>query len=320
MQLRSYETIKNDKDEKVKANFSDPFRLNECHDEAMGMVFNLAVQRLNKGEPPCEFSWFVTGSGGRFEQGPISDQDHGIVYATSNRSNDDYFSELGKEISLGLNIVGYPYCQGNVMSSNPLWCKSLDGWKQQLQAWMKEASWESVRNLQIFYDARTLKGDDFLVRDLKDVFYEYQKQHPSLLKRFMENVKHIKNSVGPLGQLIVEEHGTKEGSINLKYTAFLPYVNAVRLLAIKEGLYETSTIERMNRLARMNGYNPVLRESRKYFMTLLKYRNSLYKAETYDDTHYLSVKELSKEEKKEIKRILKDGKKLHHYVSNLLMR
>ena len=68
-----------------------------------------------------------------------------------------------------------------------LWCKSLDGWKQQLQEWMKEASWESVRNLQIFYDARTIKGDEYLIRDLKDVFYEYQKQHPSLLKRFMEH-------------------------------------------------------------------------------------------------------------------------------------
>lgn len=315
----SYETIKDWKEKMIASHFSDPFRLNEIHDEAMGKVFEIAINRLKLGEPPCEYSWFITGSGGRFEQGPISDQDHGIVYVNSNLEDEHYFAELGKEISHGLNIVGYPYCQGNVMSSNPLWCKSMEKWKQQLFTWMDEATWETVRNLQIFYDARTLQGNEFLVRELKDVFYDYEKAHPTLLKRLMENVMHIKNGIGPLGQIIVEEHGINVGAINLKYTAFLPYVNAIRLLAIKEGIYETSTIDRMNSLVRMNGYRAVLRESRKHFLTLLKYRNSLYKAETYDDTHYLSVKSLSKEEKKEIKRILKDGKRLHQYVSNLIM-
>lgn len=315
----SYASLREWKDENISFHYTDPFRLNEFHDQTMKKVFELALERIEPQQPPCEFSWFSTGSGGRFEQGPISDQDHGLIYEISNEVNDDYFIRLGKELSYGLNEVGYPYCQGNVMSSNPLWCKSLESWKQQLLAWMDEASWETVRNLQIFYDARNLQGNELFVRELKNIIYLYQKEHPSLLKRFMENVMHIKNAVGPLGQFIVEEHGINEGAINLKYTAFLPYVNAVRLLAIKEGIYDTSTLERIEQLVRLNGYGAAMRESKKHFLDLLIYRSSLYQSKTYDDTHFLKVKKLSRVEKKEIKQILKDGKRLHHYVSELIL-
>ncbi|MEQ2525944.1 hypothetical protein EKG37_09075 [Robertmurraya yapensis] len=315
----SYASLREWKDENISFHYSDPFRLNEFHDQTMKKVFELALERIKPQQPPCEFSWFITGSGGRFEQGPISDQDHGLIYEISNEVNDDYFIRLGKELAYGLNEVGYPYCQGNVMSSNPLWCKSLESWKQQLLAWMEEASWETVRNLQIFYDARNLQGNELFVHELKDVIYFYQKEHPSLLKRFMENVMHVKNAVGPLGQFIVEEHGINEGAINLKYTAFLPYVNAVRLLAIKEGIYDTSTLERIEQLVRLNGYGAAMRESKKHFLDLLIYRSSLYQSKTYDDTHFLKVKKLSRVEKKEIKQILKDGKRLHHYVSELIL-
>ncbi|WP_449622936.1 DUF294 nucleotidyltransferase-like domain-containing protein [Robertmurraya sp. Marseille-Q9965] len=318
-EINSYNSLREWKGENISFHYSDPYRLNDFHDQTMKKVFELALDRVEPKQPPCEFSWFITGSGGRFEQGPISDQDHGLIYEKSNEVNDDYFIRLGKELAYGLNQVGYPYCQGNVMSSNSLWCKSLDQWKEQLLVWMGEASWETVRNLQIFYDARNLQGNKSFVGELKEAIYLYQKENPFLLKRFMENVMHVKNGVGPLGQFIVEEHGANEGAINLKYTAFLPYVNAVRLLAIKEGIYETSTLDRIDQLVRINGYGAVLRESKEYFLDLLKYRTSLYQSKTYDDTHFLKVKKLSREEKKEIKQILKDGKKLHHYVSELIL-
>lgn len=315
-----YIEIRDWKSGHIQDYYSESSLLNDFHDKTMSLVFKQAILRLGKGEPPCDFSWFIMGSGGRYEQGPISDQDHGVVYEISSPQNDQYFTELGKELSSGLNIVGYPYCQGNVMSSNHLWCKSLDRWRGQLLNWMEESSWEAIRNLQIFYDARALQGNKSFINELKDVIYHYQKSHPALLKRFMENVMHIKGAIGPFGQFIVEDYGMHGGMINLKYTAFLPYVNAVRLLAIKEGLHETSTIDRINRLVRINGYGPALRESKKHFLVLLKYRNSLYDAKTYDDTHYLNVKKLSREERKEIKKILKDGKRLHQYVSTIILR
>jgi CBS domain-containing protein len=316
--FNSYEGIKQWKDENIFGHISDMKSLNEFHDKVLNSVFTLSVKRLDKGTPPCKYSWFITGSGGRFEQGLISDQDHGIIFETHTDENAAYFSALGSELSYGLNAVGYPYCQGNVMSSNPIWCKSVNDWKNQLLAWMKASSWESIRYLQIFYDARTLKGKESFVPILKSFIYDYQKEHPYLLKRLMENILHIKNAIGPLGQLLVEEHGDHQGSIDLKYSAFLPYVNAVRLLAIKEGVQETSTLKRMSHLMRFSGYGTELEEYKKNFELLLKYRLFLFDVESYKETHFLSIKSLSKEEKKIIKKVLKDGKKLHQFVCGII--
>src|SRR4051812_35136934 len=155
----------------------DTCSLNEFHDVVMRKVLKLAIIRLNKGTPPCRYCWFITGSGGRFEQGLISDQDHGIVFEISSGENEYYFLELGKEITYGLEIVGYPYCQGNIMGSNPLWCKSIEGWRKQLLLWMEERSLGSIRNLQIFYDARCLTGAGDYVKLLKSFIYDFHKKH-----------------------------------------------------------------------------------------------------------------------------------------------
>ncbi len=316
--METYETIKEWKDATILSFLTNNVSLNTFHDQVMLEVLKVAKGNMTCKIPPCNFAWFITGSGGRFEQGLISDQDHGIIYEKSSFDNDLYFKELGEEISRGLDVVGYPFCNGNIMSSNPVWCKSILDWENQLNKWMGEESWESIRHLQIFYDARVLYGNQQYIQQLKTVIYHYQNDHPSLLRRFMENVKHHKNAIGPMGQILVEQHGIYQGYLNLKYTAFLPYVNSIRLLAIKEGLCETSTLERIKGLLKKEGYGELLKYSSENFISLMNYRLSLFNVREYDDTHYLNVKNLSKEQRKEIKQILKYGKKLHDAVIELV--
>ena len=316
--METYESIKEWKDAHIFSFQANNVSLNNFHDRVMLKVLDIAKEKTKQKQPPCNFVWFITGSGGRFEQGLISDQDHGIVYEESTPENDLYFKELGEEISNGLDIVGYPYCNGNIMSSNPVWCKSFKEWEIQLNQWMEEKSWESIRYLQIFYDARALYGNEDYINQLKTTIYLHQKVHPNLLRRFMENVKLLKNALGPMGQILVEQHGVYQGHINLKYAAFLPYVNSIRLLSVKEGLIETSTLERIDVLQEKKEYEALLKNSNENFKLLMNYRLSLFQVKEYDDTHYLNVKNLTKEQRKEIKRILKYGKKLHDVVIELV--
>lgn len=318
--FESYESIRKWKQEHISQFLSDTQILNEFHDSLMKEVFQLAVMRLNMGEPPCEYCFFLTGSGGRFEQGLISDQDHGLVFAQHNKENEEFFLALGKEIADGLDIIGYPYCKGNVMSSNPLWCKALAEWKAQLWTWMEDGQLDSIRNLQIFYDARCLVGDRTFVDELKSFIFAYQKNHPHLIKRLMDSVMHIKRATNPLGQLVVIESGKHIGTIDLKYSAFIPYVNAIRLLSIKAEVTATSTLERINALTDMKLIDCDWHVIRNHFTTLLNLRLSLAKVNSYEDTHYLSIRHLTKLEKKEILRILKDGKKLHQSVVKLIKK
>lgn len=317
--METYESIKRWKDQNIASYMNTNQSLNDFHDQVMRKVLDVAMKKLSKYNIPCEFTWFITGSGGRLEQGIISDQDHGIIYAKSDKESDAYFLALGKEISVGLNIVGYPYCKGNIMSSNPVWCKSFSQWERQLFNWMSDESWESIRYLQIFYDARGLYGNTNYIHELKYSIYEYQIEHPSLLHRIVANIKHVKNAIGPLGQIIVEQYGEFQGCIHLKYAAFIPYVNSIRLLAIKEGILAYSTLERIEVLKKMEFYRNVLKGCESNFSNLLNYRMTFLNSASYDDTHYLKVRTLTNVQKKEIKRILKDGKSLHDQVIELVL-
>jgi CBS domain-containing protein len=317
----SYDSIKKWKDEHIHQFALDTKGLNDFHDEMMRSASKLALFHLEKefGLPPCKYSWFVMGSGGRIEQGIISDQDHGLIYEDHTEKASHYFKKLGEELSKGLYQLGYPYCEGKIMSSNSMWCKSIVDWKSQLFNWMEDKSWESIRYLQIFYDSRNIVGESEFVNELKQGIFQYQKNNHKLLQRFMDNIQHIKHSVGPLGQLYVEPSGKYEGCIDLKKAAFLPYVNAIRLLAIKEGIEETSTLERFDCLCENEAYREELLYYKRNFEKLLKYRYFLFEnADSYDDVHYLNIKNLSKVEKREIKNILRDGKKLHQYVQRMM--
>jgi CBS domain-containing protein len=178
-----------------------------------------------------------------------------------------------------------------------------------------EESLDSIRCLLIFYDARALVGNTDYIDQLKQGVLNHHDHTPMLLERFLDNIRHIKKSVGVFGQLYVQQNGRHEGSIDLKHSAFLPYVNAIRLLAIKEGILESSTLARFNRLREQKQYDKELKNFQDNFQLLLQYRlSSFHKSDTYEDTHFLSIRNMRNSDKGTIKQILKDGEKLHHFV------
>ncbi|WP_281202698.1 DUF294 nucleotidyltransferase-like domain-containing protein [Cytobacillus kochii] len=316
--FETYEAIRDWRDYELTVKKFNQVQLNNFHDEVMRATFHYAVRRLGE-KPPSGFAWFITGSGGREEQGYISDQDHGIIYEEKGTTLQRYFHQLGKELAHGLNIVGYPYCDGNIMSSNPLWCKSQPEWFEQLQSWLDEKSWATMRHLQIFFDARVLVGESEYINHLKKSVHEAVQKNPHSLKRLLDNIQHIKTSIGPLGQILTENHGSHKGEINIKYAAFLPFVNGIRLLSIKEGIVESSTLSRLERLMCKEPYKHVLLPYHHDFQQLLKLRHSLLThMSTYEDGHYLNVRNMNRKEKSKIKVILKNGRRLHQYVEDVI--
>ncbi|URM31985.1 DUF294 nucleotidyltransferase-like domain-containing protein [Cytobacillus firmus] len=319
--FNSYQSLKKWKDEQILRYRSDPSALNDFHDSIMKEVFRIALERIKiERASSWKFAWFTMGSSGRREQGFLSDQDHGLVFEPGADEAEVYFLELGEEISKGLQAVGYPYCEGNVMSSNPLWCKSFSEWNEQIHAWIQEESLQTIRNLHIFYDSRVLAGEEKYIAELKSFITVNIQKSPHLLTRMMETTMHMKKSVGPFGQLLTEEKGSHQGELDLKYSAFIPYVNAVRILAVKEGIQATSTIARINKVMKINEYEG-MGKYRNNFAALLKWRLQSYRqTDTYDDTHYIQLKTLSISERNELRDILKDAKKLHQFVVRTIQK
>lgn len=306
MGIGSYEDIKKYRDHKIFDYLHDPSLLNQFHDEMMLKVVWISLKKLEAeiGPAPSPFSFFVMGSAGRFEQGIWSDQDHGIVYEDTGQNKKKYFLQLGNEISRGLHQVGYSYCHGDVMASNPSWCKSRSEWQEQISNWAKENSWESIRSLLIFIDSRPLYGEKLYINKLKE-FTLMTIHSKKLLPHIYENTIYYKKGIGILGQFLTETHGSFTGQLNLKETTLLPFVNSIRFLAMKERILESSTLSRINRLSE-EVFSEEEKESYKHqFSNILKYRLLYGNHSNYEASHYLNIASLSKPQKKEIKEILK---------------
>ncbi|MBD8071513.1 DUF294 nucleotidyltransferase-like domain-containing protein [Bacillus sp. PS06] len=288
---------------------SDYQKLNTFHDELIRKAFLIAIEKVKsvQGDPPAHFAFFLMGSSGRGEQSVWSDQDHGMIFDGSEKCN-SYFLALGEEVSTIMSELGYAYCDGKVMSSNPLWCKSKQQWQKQIEDWLDEQSWESIRHFTTFFDSRVLIGDQQLLLELKEyVFLRLERDH-GLYQRFVENVSHLKKGIGLFGQLLTTDHGEEAGTINMKEKVFFLYVNSLRILALKEGLTVASTISRFNNLP--DSYETI-KGYKKDFVDLLQFRLAFQKdSKSYENVHLLKISRLTKQEKQELKRIMKNGYKL----------
>jgi CBS domain-containing protein len=308
MDYFTYAEIKKLRDEEMNKAARDHVQLNHLHDRIMHKVINTAIFQIEEKYGPCPtpFSFIVMGSAGRFEQAIWSDQDHGIIYRDCTQIAQQYFLKLGKEISEGLFQTGYAYCDGDVMASNPLWCQSLSEWQQQLTNWMQESSWESIRHLLIFIDGRSLYGENSFINELKMMVY-HTIQTNLMLPRIIENTLHFKKGLGVLGQFLVETHGLHTGSLNLKEKVLFPYVNAIRLFAIKENIFETSTLSRLDCLPDSTLSTSEKAIIEQNFMMILNLRLSSGNHTDYESGHFLATEKLTSTEKKVLKDIIKFG-------------
>lgn len=317
--MRSYEEIRRFRDNQADAVLRDHFQLNQLHDEIINQVIMLALSRMKvrHGPPPTPFSLIILGSAGRFEQSIWSDQDHGIIYQKQSDEIKNYFLTLGREISDGLHQAGYDYCEGGVMANNPLWCKSLVEWQQQIADWIIDSSWESIRYLSILFDGRSSFGEENFIHQLKlTISQSLYKDH--LLQKFLSNTMYLKKGIGMLGQILVETHGQYAGSLNLKEKALFPYVNAARLLAMKGNIFETSTLARITQVPDSWITNHDKEWYKQQFLKLLNCRLTLGDNKNYESGHYLRTTSLSKKQKNEIKEILKCGTVFYQQVRKLI--
>jgi CBS domain-containing protein len=299
--------------------------INQFHEALIRRTIFLAEKRLEEqghGVPPVQYSFILFGSGGRREQTLWSDQDNGFIYADSEfytaQELDAYFTKLTACIIQGLVVLGYPPCQGNVVSTNAQWRKPYSAFFQMMLNWLETPDWENVRYLLILADMRSIYGDSNMVAKLKEAFNHYVKMNPAILQQLLSNTLHHKVSLGVFGQLITERYGEDAGGVDIKYGAYLPIVNAIRLLAIGAGLQASSTLERFDALIAGNQIpQPFGAKWQKAFAITLKLRNlTPFQMEEglYKTRGKLTAEQISKELRQQLKFCLRAGTELQRFI------
>jgi CBS domain-containing protein len=315
--LLNYAEVKQWREHQMVAVSSSHQELNTLHDQVFKKTAYLAVEKVKgeHGSPPAPFSFFLMGSAGRFEQSVWSDQDHGIIY----RGGEDckpYFLALGAEIRDALLSIGYELCDGEVMASNPVWCNSLQTWKRKISQWLEESSWQSLRHFSTFFDSRVLIGEPGFLQEIKETAFSVLHEQPRLYIRLIENVDFIQKGTGLFGQLLPELYGEKKGRIHLKQTTFFPYVNALRVLALKEKIASPSTLSRFRLLP--DTYQSI-KSFEADFIQLLDFRlRSRKNAKNYQQVHLVPIHSLNKTEKKELKQLMNRGYKLFSETKTII--
>ena len=212
-------------------------------------TMELAIREI--GAPPLKFCLFVTGSHGRMENHLTSDQDHGmIIEDCQTAEHDKYFITLTKTFSEWLTEIGFDFCPGYIMSMNPVWRKELQEWKTQILYWFERQIPNLVRYLTLLYDALPVYGEEGLFRDLHAYAYSLLERHHEVLRVLLEEESGHRIPVNLLGRFITEKRGPHRKELDIKRSGLIFVVEAVRILALRRGIRETSTVSRIRGLVK----------------------------------------------------------------------
>ena len=265
------------------------------------------------GEPPAKFVFMVTGSEGRKEQTLKTDQDNAIIY--EDKANEQretvraYFLAFANKVSDYLNEIGFSYCEGGYMASNPSWTHSLSHWKRNYKKWIEESVPEHAIKFSTFFDCRSLYGDESIIHELKQ-FLEEELQKPN--ERFFAfTAKNALQYEPPLTffKNIKTETIGKTEVFNIK-NAMTPIVDLVRVYALQKRIYEENTGERLKKLMELGVFSQQqyqeLYQSYYYLMAMrLENQANQILVEKVDPNNYIRINNLTQIERTTLKEIFK---------------
>ncbi len=233
--------------------------LSLIHQDLHRRAFELALASMGE-EPPVPYCLFLTGSHGRGEALLAPDQDHGLILADySDRQYDQvdgYFRELAHRFGKLLEEIGYPRCPGYIMSENPLWRKRYQEWLNQFLIWLQIASYHTVRYLTLVFDAVPLLGEAPLFFGFKRYFLANIQEHHNVIRQMFEEGARHRVPIGLFKHFITKKEGPHKGELDLKRSGLIFVVEAVRVLCLRHGLGEVSTLERLKALKERHIVSP----------------------------------------------------------------
>lgn len=211
-----------------------------------------ALERDGWGAPPVPYALVVMGSSGRRECLLAPDQDNGLVIAdypdADHARIDGYFLELATRLTRLLDEIGFDLCKGNVMATNPVWRKRASEWKAQIDDWIRKRAPIHLLHADVLLDVRHVHGDAALTRAVREHMISAASRAPGFVKALRSIESDHTVAVGWFGLKKEVDEEDRDGVVNLKMRGTLPLVEGARLMALRLGAMETSTLARLDRL------------------------------------------------------------------------
>jgi CBS domain-containing protein len=232
----------------------------ELHRRALVLAIN-ALAADGWGGPPVPFALIVMGSAGRGECLLSPDQDNGFILAdyddAAHARIDAYFVPLAERFTQLLDAIGFPLCLGNVMATNPVWRKRISEWRKQIAVWLRRRTETQLLLSDVLVDFQHVWGDAALSQALRRHIMKAIAESPTFVRDLFAIEAGHGAALGWFGRLRSErDKQDRPGMINLKLRGSMPLVEAARLLSLRAGLPETSTLARLDGLLAKGALHP----------------------------------------------------------------
>jgi len=301
--------------------------ITEFYDRLTQKVIQICEQEMlteGHGSPPVAYSWITMGSSGRQEQFVKTDQDNGIIYDNVPPDKEEavasYFQLLAEKAVEGLFRCGFAKCKGNVMASNPFWCRSFNGWREAINVWINNLEPENIRMMTIFLDFRHVSGKKALCDLLRNfVTRSFQKSATVLLFLAKDDLNH-RVPLTFFKQIITEKTKEHRNMVNLKGAACVHIVDCLRIFSLREGIVETNTFIRLEKLAKkrvLSAEDNELLENAYETLMMLRIRQSIRQLSAgQQPDNYLNPNDLSKRDKSALREALLAADRLQNLTGH----
>lgn len=291
------------------------------NDHILERLLTLLIEEL--GPPPVPFCWLLMGSEGRSEQTFKTDQDNALLYARPESEEvaaqaQTYFQKLGEKAIANLVACGYPLCPGEMMASNPRWRQSLPAWRQTFDGWIHTPEPKEVMHSTIFFDFRGGYGELALAEELREHLVRQIPGRELFLYHLAQNAMEAKPPLSFFRNFIVEKNGEHRNTLDLKTKGLVPFVDFARLFALKHGIRESNTLNRLQLLHEGNHittemYNETIKAYE--FLMQMRLIHQLHMMEAGEEpNNFINPANLSELEKQTLKESFEVVRRLQSHI------
>ncbi|MCB0563581.1 MAG: CBS domain-containing protein [Phaeodactylibacter sp.] len=297
--------------------------MSEVNDELITQSIKLSQAEMDeegRQRPSAGFCWLALGSEGRQEQLLRTDQDNALIFEdvpeVDYEPTKNYYLQLAEKVTRLLNEVGYDFCPGDMMASNPSWCLSLEEWKAQFSTWIFEPSPKAVMYCTIFFDYRPIYGMEELATALTGHIFENIGGQAIFLGFLAKDALQNPPPLTFFRNFVVENGGEHKDEFDIKARAMMPLADAARVLILDAKVGKiNNTFRRFEKLAELEPIHKELYEqAADAYEILMRYR-ALQGLKNKNSGRYFKPSELSKMERVNLRNCFQPIKELQSLLT-----
>jgi CBS domain-containing protein len=218
--------------------------INQLNQKVMNKLFILTAPK----ELISNCALVVMGSEGRGEQVLKTDQDNALIIDDNCTLEDEDILNYTKTFTQYLIDFGFPPCDGNIMVSNPYWCRRQKAFKEELFTWITRKTGDDFMNLAIFYDAVCASGNKELLNELKAYIFKIGASTQSFFMHFAKIITSFNVPLGFFDGFVFEDNKEHSHEIDIKKGGIFILVQGIRSLSLEHKILKTNTIRRIKEL------------------------------------------------------------------------